>query len=530
MKLNLFVFSSILLLFFNCQSRNEVEYELSLIPQPNEISLGQGFLKLKKGVNIKGDCMNRDFFWDKMKTKGIKEGRGLSVTFVEDDTILNKEGYSINIDNSGINIHSSHKAGEFYAIVTLSQLIKDAVVPKILIKDEPAFEWRSFMLDEARYFHGKEVVKSLMDEMADLKMNVFHWHLTNDGGWRIEIKKYPLLTEIGSTRDSTQIIDDKGKQYDSEAYDGVKHEGFYTQEDIKEMVAYANNLNIEIMPEICVPGHISAAVASYPWLGTSTTPIKVPSRFAGNISVLNPANPKTIEFVHDVLKEISELFPGNTIHIGGDEVKFNQWKESKEISAYMKEHNLATYFDVQVHFTNNLSNYIENILGKRMMGWNEILGHSIHKWSKDEESAKTELSKNATIDFWKGDPVAFKMAIDRGHKIVNSQHQYTYINYDYKKLPLEKAYNFSPIPSELPKQEGQQVIGLSTHMWGEWSPTKKVLYYQTFPRIAAYAEVGWTSIENKDYDRFLNNIFFLYEKWQKKGIDPAPIDIVTVKK
>src|SRR5690606_35442658 len=213
------------------------------------------------------------------------------------------------ISRNKIEIKASAEAGIFYGIQSLNQLLlTSSEIPLVSIKDEPAFKWRSFMLDDARYFHGKDVVKKLLDEMALLKMNRFHWHLTNDAGWRIEIKAFPLLTQIGSKRDSTQI-NDNGKKWKSEISDHQPHSGFYTQEDIKEILAYAAERQIAIIPEISMPGHASAAIASYPFLGTSKQPIKVPTRFGVESAVLDVSDERVKLFIHQVLKEVSELFP-----------------------------------------------------------------------------------------------------------------------------------------------------------------------------------------------------------------------------
>lgn len=495
--------------------------DIQLIPFPNHIVLQKETINLSNGLQV-SEGIYTDYLNKELIKAKIPTNKGIKVVFEKSqlDT-LGKEGYQLIAEKNKVSILSNTKSGTFYGIQTLLQLVKLGKVQTFEIIDKPQFQWRSYMLDEARYFQGKETVKTLLDEMAHLKMNVFHWHLTDDAGWRIQIKKYPLLTEIGSKRDSTQT-NDQGKKWDSKTFDGVPHEGFYTQEDIKEIVAYANDLNITVVPEISMPGHASAAVASYPWLGTLTKSIKVPEKFGVVKTVYNPASAKTITFVQDVLNEVSQLFPSDIIHIGGDEVKFDQWKKSKEIHSYMKKNKLENYSDVQVNFTNDVSNYIESALGKRMMGWNEIMGESVHDWSKNESKAKATLSKNAIIHFWRGTPENFKKAIDAGHQIVNSNHEFTYLDYTYKKLSLETAYNFNPVPSELSKQEASQILGLGTQMWGEWTPTKKEVYCQTFPRIAAYAETGWTTSHNKNYERFYATLPHLLKEWRKAGLYVSP--------
>ena len=515
--LKLFFFGMVILTFISCKKDVTNVKEIQLLPYPQNIVLQKKTVNLGKGLNV-SEGIYTSYLKNELLLNNIPNDKGVKVVFEKSklDT-LGDEGYQLITKNNKISVLSNTKAGTFYGIQTLIQLAKLGKVQEFEITDKPQFQWRAYMLDEARYFQGKETVKSILNEMAHLKMNVFHWHLTDDGGWRIEIKKYPLLTEIGSKRDSTQI-NYQGKKWDSEVFDGLPHEGFYTQDDIKEIVAYAENLNITIVPEIGMPGHASAAIASYPLLGTSTKPIKVPERFGVVEAIYNPASAKTITFLQEVLKEVSNLFPGNIIHIGGDEAKYNLWKSNREIKAYMKKNQLENYSDVQVNFTNNVSDYIDSTLGKRMMGWNEIMGHNLHYWGKEKKKANTKLSKKAIIHFWKGNPENLKMAIDAGHELVNSNNSYTYLDYTYEQINLEKAYSFNPIPDGFTKEEAEQILGLGAQMWGEWTPTKKEVYNQTFPRIAAYAETGWTLTNNKNYKRFKATLPTLLNKWKKAGI------------
>ena len=509
----------LLLLFFliiSCNQPNgvSVDPETYLLPYPNQIFIQKNTINLSKGLKVSNGIYS-SYLKDQLLLNNVPNDKGVKVIFEKSNLdTLGEEGYQLIAKNNKISILSNTKAGTFYGIQTLLQLTKLGVVQELEIIDKPQFKWRAYMLDEGRYFQGKEVVKYILNEMAHLKMNVFHWHLTDDAGWRIEIKKYPLLTQIGSKRDSTQI-NYQGKKWGSEVFDGVPHRGFYTQDDIKEIVAYAKNLNIKIVPEIAMPGHASAAIASYPFLGSSKQPIRVPEKFGVGKDIFNPASPKTITFIHDVLKEVSDLFPGDIIHTGGDEVKYDQWKTNEDVKHLMKKNQLENYGDLQVHFTNNISNYINSVMGKRMMGWNEIMGNNLHNWGNNDDIATTKLSKNAIIHFWKGGFENLKIAIDAGHDLVNSDHNYTYLDYTYEQIDLKKAYSFNPIPEGLTKEEAEQILGLGTQMWGEWTPTKKEVYSQTFPRIAAYAETGWTLTNNKNYKRFKSSLTVLFKKWEE---------------
>ena len=504
---------------------------LKIVPYPGKVEIFSGYCDLSKGIAATGNSLTVRQLCDYLSSDfNISEnGKGVKVKFTTSRAITSEEGYKLEVNKNVIIITASARKGHFYGIQTLRQLIKDKKVPYLCISDSPAFAWRAFMLDEARHFQGKESVKRMLDDMALLKMNTFHWHLADDAGWRIQIKKYPLLTKIGARRDSTQIEDkvlntsgETGntaydaflRRYQSNKFDGIPHAGFYTQEDIREIVDYARKLCIQIVPEISMPGHASAAIASYPWLGTSKEQIKVPCRFGVLSQVYDPSSPKVITFLKDVLTEVSRLFPSPYIHIGGDEVKYGQWEQSVSVQRYMKENNLQNGRDLQVKMTNDICSFIEKKLGKKMIGWNEILGINAHGWSKETPNATRELSKKAVIQFWTGNKDILKYAIDKHYRIVNSYCEDTYLDYSYDQLSLERSYKFNPVPDGYNKEA---VFGIGCQLWTEWVPDRKTLEYQTFPRIAAYAETGWTSRENKCYERFKANLEPLLERWRSQG-------------
>jgi hexosaminidase len=434
---------------------------------------------------------------------------------------LGKEGYRLLVDKDQVVITAPSNTGIFYGIQTLRQLIAntpdtDATYPVacVSIQDKPRFSWRAFMLDEGRYFKGTAVVKQLLDEMAILKMNTFHWHLTDDQGWRIEIKKYPLLTTVGGKRDSTQI-----GTWNSPVFDGKVHQGYYTQEQIKDVIRYAADRHITIIPEIEMPGHSSAAIAAYPWLGSTGLQIPVPGTFGVHYDVFNVTNPKVVTFLQDVLQEVLTLFPSKVIHIGGDEVKYDQWKASTAIQTFMKEKQLGSPADLQIWFTNKISNYLAG-KQRRMMGWNEIMGSQLHEYSdKNAPSAKEKLAKGTIVHFWKGELKLVNEAVSKGYDIVNSYHEYTYLDYSYKSIPLKKSYEFDPIPAGLEAKYHPQILGLGCQMWGEWIPTRESMNKLVFPRMAAYAEVGWTPLAQKNFDAFENAMPFFYNRWDKENIN-----------
>ncbi|MFY9243614.1 MAG: beta-N-acetylhexosaminidase [Polaribacter sp.] len=532
------IFFVIILNFKSIQSQ-----EIHIVPRPQEIIFSGNTFKIdketqivflentKKIANDFQEYLKSDFNLT-TSTTNFQELKKNYIQFKQDES-LSDEGYELTVSENEILICAQNNTGWFYGLQTLKQLIsynsqyskyENTIELKTLkIKDSPRFKWRAFMLDEARYFKGMEQVKLLLDEMAFLKMNIFHWHLVDDQGWRIEIKKYPKLTEIGSKRKSTQI---GPLEWESPIQSAEPHEGFYTQEQIKEIILYAKERHITVVPEIEMPGHSTAAIASYSWLGTSKKELEVPIKFGVDKDVYDVTEPRVIQFLKDVLDEVMELFPSKVIHIGGDEVKYNHWKSSSSVQKYMAENNLKTPADLQVYFTNNISNYLQS-KGKRMMGWNEIMGHNLHFYQNKNDTETTQkLAKESIVHFWKGDVELAKTAASNGYEIVNSLHNYTYLDYQYKNLPLSKAYSFDPIPEKLEAKYHNKIIGLGCQMWGEWIPTNGNMHYQTFPRIAAYAEIGWTQKENKKFNTFKLALKKLQERWTEKEIYFAPDEFV----
>ncbi len=366
------------------------------------------------------------------------------------------------------------------------------------VTDYPRYAWRSFMLDEARYFYGVDAVKKIIDQMTLLKMNVLHWHLSDDGGWRIEIKKYPKLTAVGSKRRDTEI-----EKWGSGKYSGKPHEGYYTQDQIRDIVAYAAERGITIIPEIDVPGHSAALCASYPELKlTLKQPSEVPATFTQNIA-LDPTNEKVYEVLSDILDEIITLFPSPIIHLGGDEVRHKDcWQGEPAIEEFMKKKGLKSLNDVQTYFTNRMSQILAQ-KGRRMMGWNEILGHDIH--GDGGGTTTGTLAPNTVINYWYGKREPVIEAAKKGHDIVNSEWQYTYMT-KFSKPDLRKSYSFDPALPGLTPEQQKRVLGMACHTWTEWIPDTDELYRQMYPRIIALAETAWTSKERKNYDDFLKRV------------------------
>lgn len=508
--------------------------KIEIIPQPNFIEYGDGTFTLKKDLVIiaEQDLENEANFLAELLEKGFGqkpciEPKGKGFYLKIDKSLpeeLGEEGYILQIQGEEITIKARTAGGVFYGIQSFRQILpdkfefsntynKDVFLPHLKITDYPRFPWRAFMLDESRHFKGMEVVKKLLDQMALLKMNKFHWHLTDDQGWRIEIKKYPRLTEVGSKRKDTQTTRRSDERI------GESHEGFYTQEEIKEIIEYAKNQHIIIIPEIEMPGHAMAAIAAYPWLGSLGTTTEVPEIFGKMDDSFLVSDPKVVKFLEDVLEEVIALFPGEVIHIGGDEVNYDAWKNSEEVKKFMEENNLNSPVDLQIYFTNRISNFIDKN-DKRMMGWNEIMGDDIHE-ERENELLKVEqkLAQSAIVHFWKGDLNLINRAVQEGYDVVNSNHWDTYLDYTYESIPLSKAYQFDPIPDGLEQQYQSKILGFGTQMWSEWIPSVEQMERQIFPRLAAYAEVGWTLPNNKDYEKFLKILESLKERWILSGIN-----------
>lgn len=517
-----------------------------VIPYPNRLVASDGAYEFRGGFAVDVDrvfdtVMNTlvPIFRDEHQVRLLRSKNANVV--VRQRKSLGREEYRMTVARDRVTVEASTGAGCFYAFQTIRQLMRltgsgTYRIPACEIEDRPAFPWRAYMLDEARNFQGKKLVKSLLDQMALLKMNTFHWHLTDDQGWRIEIRKYPLLTEVGAWRDSTRsrkslFRDGRWQWVNDEKWDPSAAGGFYSQADIREIVAYAAERQIRVVPEIEMPGHAMAAMAAYPWLLSSGERLKVPTTFAIKEYAYNVADPKVYGFLEDVLDEVIGLFPGKVIHIGGDEVKYDSWKDSRAVRELMAREKLETYADLQIFFTNRISNFIKS-RGYRMMGWNEIMGnvhlpesatgtgHDIAGPASPPD-AKTRLASNAIIHFWKGDSLKLVEALEKGYDVVNSTSSLTYLDYPMARTTLSKAYHFSPVPQGLRAEQAGHVLGLGCQMWGEVTPRVIDVYQYTFPRIAAYAEVGWTAGQNKDFARFSMALASLQKYWNRMGIPHA---------
>lgn len=537
------VFFSIVMLVVGL---NNISAQINIIPLPNEIrkiATTQPFFVVNEYTSLYTVEGADDQFVERTEqlrsflNKGTLYSfsnfkREKNVIVVKRDTLLakyGKEAYSLKITENRIEIGANDASAIFYAAQSLAQLLPAAffspdrylkqktewkIVAGWDIVDFPRFGWRAFMLDESRHFFGESTVKQMIDLMALFKMNILHWHLTDDIGWRIEIKKYPKLTEIGGWRRDTQSFKD--------TMENKPHQGFYTQDQIKSIVKYAQERNITIIPEIEMPGHATAAALAYPYLATDSTLLPkcgVNPKFVMD-AIYDPSKESTFQFLSDVIDEVLTLFPSRIIHIGGDEVKFDQWRNSKSVSLLMKQENLKTYSDVQMYFTSKIANIIE-AKGAKLIGWNEILGFDVNNYDsqKNEASGAVKIPKSAIIQFWKGDLNLAEKAVENDYHVINSTHWLTYLDYPFESITMRKAYNFDPVFSGLSPEKQNMVLGFGTQMWTEWVPTITKLHQQVFSRLIAYSEVGWTQLKNKDFESFLNRLTPILEKLDALEVD-----------
>lgn len=440
----------------------------------------------------------------------------------------NDEAYRLNVDELGITISAKNKAGLFYGIQTLRQLLPEQIehtdptlipkntvweIPAVDIYDYPRFGYRGMHLDVARHFFPVEFLKKYIDLLAMYKFNRFHWHLTEDQGWRIEIKKYPKLTEIGAWRDSTLI-----GNYGTGKYDGIRYGGFYTQEEVKEIVAYANERYITVIPEIELPGHSSAALASYPELGCFNKEVKVATTWGIFEDIYCPKE-ETFEFLEDVLDEVIELFPSRYIHIGGDEAPKTQWEESDIAQAVIKREGLKDEHELQSYFVGRIESYL-NSKGRQIIGWDEIM--------------EGGLAPQATIMSWSWQGKARAIeAAKTGHDVIMTPNATSYFDH-FQAEPIDEepiaigglttlkdVYEFEPVPSELNENEAKYIIGAQANVWTEYIHTGAKVEYMAFPRAIALSEVLWSTSDSRNWEAFLESLQSQFQRLDILGVNYA---------
>jgi hexosaminidase len=541
MKNNLlFLFVSFLCIY-SCQPgkriANQEENQYNIIPQPASLKKSKGQFVLDENTTIIIDQTNNrilkvvNSFIDKVdKSTGNKlffqkaPGGKNTITFELDQTITNEEAYTLSVTSDRIEVKAKNPVGLFYAIQTLRQLLPNDIeknnintnavwaIPNVEISDSPRFIYRGMHLDVSRHFFDVKTVKEFIDQLAYHKLNYFHWHLTDDQGWRIEIKKHPKLTEIGAFRNGTLIghYNDQPHQFDNKRYGG-----FYTQEDIRAVVKYASERFITVVPEIEMPGHAQATLAAYPELACKGDKFEVLQKWGVSEDVYCP-NEKTFAFLEDVIDEVLDLFPGKYIHIGGDECPKTRWKESAFCKELMRKEGLKDTHELQSYFISRMEKYI-NKKGRKIIGWDEIL--------------EGGLAPNAAVMSWRGTEGGIEAA-KAGHDVVMTPTAFCYFDYyqsDHPDEPLaigglislEKIYGYEPIPEELNEEEAKHILGTQANLWTEYITTPEKLEYMTFPRLCALAEVAWSTKASRNFEDFVTRLSPHLQRLEIMGINTA---------
>lgn len=524
---------ALLLAFFTAKAQNN---PINLIPQPVSIEKQNGSFLLKNGQSIsfnKAEARTvAEMLAQKLSTPTgfllkAQEGKSgaiqLNLNEIANEK-LGQEGYQLNATSSGVIISANQTAGLFYGMQTLLQLLPKEIeskavakanwaAPAVKITDYPRFGWRGVMLDVSRHFFSKSDVKKYIDQIARLKYNVFHWHLTDDNGWRIEIKSLPKLTEVGAWR--VERAGHFGERADPKPNEPTTYGGFYTHEDIKEIVRYAQERNVTIVPEIDVPGHSMAALAAYPelsctkekvyvnpgtqfadWFGNGTFKMKIEN-------TLNPSDEKVYEFLDKVFTEVAMLFPNPYIHVGGDECYKGYWAADAGCQALMKKLNIRHVEDLQGYFMGRVEAILKT-KGKKLLGWDEILEGGV--------------STSATVMNWRGVKIGTEAA-HLGYQVVTTPSAFTYIDYNqgdatidppiYSSLRAKKSYSFEPVPDGI---DAKYILGGQANLWSEQTPTFRHVEYMTYPRAWALSEVYWSPKEVKNWDNFSGRMETHFER------------------
>lgn len=517
---------------------NPANYEVVPLPQSIVMQKGEPFI-LEAGVEILATAdlqQEAEFLKQYLKEVTwndlpIVQKRTKKVRYIElavSPNVKEAEGYLLTVSQKGVTILGGSAAGVFYGIQTLRKAVKEGpIMNPVIITDAPRFTWRGMHLDCSRHFFSVDFVKKFIDLLALHNMNRFHWHLTDDQGWRIEIKKWPKLISVGSKRSGTII------GTNSDIDDGIPYGGYYTQDEAREIVAYAAARHITVIPEIDMPGHMLTALASYPELGCTGGPYQVGHYWGVYKDVLCVSNERVYQFVEDVLTEIMDIFPSEVIHIGGDETPTDKWLQCPRCQALQKQlpapQQAAEDFEpltsklspLQAHFTKKVFDFLTS-KGRRALGWDEILDGS---------------PQDAMIMSWRGTEPGAKAA-ETGHDVVMTPTTYCYFDYQQVKdtqfepsrcggfIPIEKVYSLDPAPDSLSVTAREHILGAQANLWAEYMTNEAMVEYQALPRMSALSEVQWTQPERKDYEAFkerltrLTALFELYHYQYAKHLWP----------
>lgn len=520
------------LLFVALVSRAQ---DISVIPQPVSVEERAGTYRIDPQTTIIYEKGNIDLraICEKLSDQ-IEELTGFHLDVMEGNRsnakgniylgldkkldTLGDEGYRLVVDENGIEASAQREAGVFYAAQTIYQLVPtnrsdeevlaSAEIPAVEISDKPRFGWRGLMLDVGRYFYSVDFIKEYIDNIAMHKMNTFHWHLTEDHGWRIEIKKYPKLTEVGAWRQGTQF---------SRFHEDINrnaHGGYYTQEQIREIVKYAQDRYVTIIPEIEMPGHATAALVAYPELSCTGGPFTIPEHWGIQKEIFCAGNEQTFEFLEGVLTEVIDLFPSPIIHIGGDEAPKDRWEVCPKCQKRIQEENLKDEHELQSYFITRIEKFV-NSKGKKIIGWDEIL--------------EGGLAPNAMVMSWRGEKGGIAAAKLK-HDVIMTPNTYAYLDYyqgehDFEPraiagfLPLEKVYSYEPHHESFTDEEAAYIKGVQGNVWAEYIHTPEKVQYFAFPRAAALAEIAWSPASKKDWTSFKRRIEDQYKRYGLAGMN-----------
>ncbi len=509
--------------------------EISIIPQPVQLTAQKGNFILSAGTRIYVDPKNDELknigqllVQDIQKIAGIKPelvtkkpkknaANLIYLTLQNAADSLGDEGYTLSVKTNRITLAANKANGIFLGTQTIKQLLPakstaaTVAIPAVDIADKPRYQWRGMHLDVTRHFQPVEFVKRYIDYLAMHKMNTFHWHLTDDQGWRIEIKKYPKLTEVGAWRDSTMI----GHYWDlPQTYKKERHGGYYTQEQIREVVKYAQERYINVVPEIEMPGHALAALTAYPELSCTGGPHKVESKWGIFHDVFCAGNEQTFTFLEGVLTEVMDLFPSKIIHVGGDESPKTRWKECPKCQARIKNENLKDEHELQSYFVQRMEKFV-NKNGRIIIGWDEIL--------------EGGLAPNAYVMSWRGTKGGIAAAKEK-HYVVMTPGTHLYFDHYQGERELEptaihgystlqNVYSFEPTPTELSADERKYILGAQANLWTEYIPTKEHVEYMIMPRISALSEVLWTPAQKKNWEDFKLRMQQQYKRYDAMGVN-----------
>jgi hexosaminidase len=524
--------------------------QVNIVPKPNEMTTQQGTFLLNAQTKLvvkdplaqnSADFLNnflQEIYGFKLTTSKVTSANAIDLSITKGSSSI-EGAYQFQSTKNGVKINGANPQGVFYGVQTLIQLLpptsgKSLSIPLVQIKDEPRFGYRGMHLDVSRHFFPVDYVKRYIDFIALHKMNYFHWHLTDDQGWRIEIKKYPKLTSVGAYRNGTITGHAPGDGNDNKRYGG-----FYTQEEAKEVVRYAAARYVTVIPEIEMPGHASAAIAAYPELSSfpdedtgfpAKTPWNGPTKgkqvqqtFGVFPDVFSPSE-KTFSFLQDVIDEIIPLFPAPYIHVGGDESPKDNWKRSEFAQQLIKEKGLKDEHELQSYFVQRMEKYI-NSKGKKIIGWDEIL--------------EGGLAPNATVMSWRGEAGGIEAAKQK-HNVIMTPSTYVYFDYAQSKpedsltiggyLPIKTVYGYDPVPAQLNPDEHKFILGAQANLWTEYVANGNKLEYMIFPRMTALSEVLWSKKDGRNWEEFeprLKTQLKRYDLWKinysKASWDVAPV-------